>query len=320
MKQMKTDKLSIRIDTISKYRAELMGIAMLNVLILHSISWSHAEPTLWITALKSFGRMVFTEGFLFLSGFGLYYSFHNDSRLRLFYVKRVKRLLIPYVIITLPFFLYHFFVGDFGFGVLFLKLSTLYFWFYGNDGMWYISISALFYTIYPYLHRVLGRPGGGYFLLIVSILFVASVYYFASGYYKMTYIGIAKIPFFILGMYVGKCSLEKKSISVYWIVAALVILGLLYMLNFNHIESVREPMYRIVGFSLCTFALTQLDRFNGLMILLRWFGTYSLEIYILHMLLAVILLKSGLNPLLAVTLIIALSLALAIPAKKYTRI
>ena len=50
-----------------------MGIAVLNVIILHSLSWTGLQSPKWIVSiLGGFGRLVFTEGFLFLSGFGLY--------------------------------------------------------------------------------------------------------------------------------------------------------------------------------------------------------------------------------------------------------
>lgn len=155
-------KLSIPFCLISKYRTELMGIAMLNVLTLHFLSWSQLLSPKWLVfILDNSGRLLFTEGFLFLSGFGLFYSFSKNGALTDFYHKRINRLLLPYIIISLPFFLRGLFLGRFGIDILLLKLSTLYFWIYGNDGMWYISLSVLLYALFPIIYKFSCRVGGG---------------------------------------------------------------------------------------------------------------------------------------------------------------
>ena len=71
-------KLSISYNIISKYRTELMGVAMINVLTLHILSWTQFSNPHWLSFLLSAsGGLVFTEGFLFLSGYGLVYSIKN---------------------------------------------------------------------------------------------------------------------------------------------------------------------------------------------------------------------------------------------------
>ena len=46
---------------------------------------------------------LYKEIFVFLSGMGLYYSFSKDSNVKKFYIKRYKRILIPYVIVAIAF-------------------------------------------------------------------------------------------------------------------------------------------------------------------------------------------------------------------------
>ena len=152
-------------NIIGKYRSQLMGIAILNVLVLHSLGWTEFHHPTWAaTALNTFGRLIFTEGFLFLSGYGLYYSLHKNSNLKVFFTKRVKRLLIPYWLMTLPFFMLWLLMGKYGMLGFAQRVSTLYFWFHGNYvGMWYISVSVLLYLCFPLIYRVLQRRGG-YFI------------------------------------------------------------------------------------------------------------------------------------------------------------
>lgn len=77
---------SFQFETISKYRAELMGLAILGVM------WGHLmNDTYQPSIFAQLARLVHTPGFLFLSGFGLYYSFSNNSDVHLFFKKRIAR-------------------------------------------------------------------------------------------------------------------------------------------------------------------------------------------------------------------------------------
>lgn len=72
---------SLKFDTklFSSFRGCLMGIAILGVLLLHAFAWTGSEHLYLSKILGPLGRTVFTEGFIFLSGFGLYYSFSNNK-------------------------------------------------------------------------------------------------------------------------------------------------------------------------------------------------------------------------------------------------
>ncbi len=94
---MKNRKFEI--NTISKYRSELMGLAILGVMCGHFMNHTYQNNLLF-----SIARIIHTPGFLFLSGFGLYYSFVNNSNLGSFYLKRLKRLYFPFLLISTPFF------------------------------------------------------------------------------------------------------------------------------------------------------------------------------------------------------------------------
>lgn len=149
-------------SVFSKYRTELMGIAILNVMALHALSWTQAieQPNIAVLALNTFGRLIFTEGFLFFSGLGIYYSLTKNSNIKRFYVRRLKRLIVPYVIIALPFFIYQSIGRQYGIDILMLKLTSLFFWVHGNDGMWYISLSLVLYFSSPMIYRILTYRGG----------------------------------------------------------------------------------------------------------------------------------------------------------------
>lgn len=87
---------------ISKYRSQLMGIATLLILFGHSAGNGVLMPR-WMVSLCGIAS-VGVDIFLLTSGFGLYFSLNSlykdhNGDLRLWYKRRYKRLLIPYVII-----------------------------------------------------------------------------------------------------------------------------------------------------------------------------------------------------------------------------
>ena len=272
-------------NIIGKYRSQLMGIAILNVLVLHSLGWTGFHHPAWAaTALNTFGRLIFTEGFLFLSGYGLYYSLHKNSNLKVFFTKRVKRLLIPYWLMTLPFFMLWLLMGKYGMLGFAQRVSTLYFWFHGNYvGMWYISVSVLLYLCFPLIYTVLQRRRGGILLLLVTVAIISALFFLSPDYYDMTSIGIVKIPFFIMGAWVGKKSTEDGKLNVVWIAVLVLALAALYVKPVCEWLSLRESLFRIVGMIACCFALELTRRITPLQSFLKWVGQYTLEIYIFHL-------------------------------------
>ena len=212
---------SLKFDIFSVYRGELMGIAILGVCIAHAFSWAHLDASIASKILSPFCRIAFTEGFLFLSGLGLYYSFQKNDNIDLFYKKRINRVFIPYVIMAFPFLLYDAYSGGISLPDFILRLSALYFWFCGNDGMWYISISLALYFIFPLVYKFLFsendiRHVAGKVTLIAigCILLCFLMHVYVPNYYAKVEIGLSKVPVFFIGMFAGYLSYRKTHIPL----------------------------------------------------------------------------------------------------------
>lgn len=95
-------------QSISQFRNILMGIAITEVLFAHLFNWLHFPSAFVILSSK----MVFTQGFLLLSGIGLYYSYVKKSDTVGFYCRRIKRMWLPYMLMALPFVLIFMFLRD----------------------------------------------------------------------------------------------------------------------------------------------------------------------------------------------------------------
>ena len=207
-------------NIFSKYRVQLMGVSIIGVCLLHVFAWAGIEGNLIAKVLKPFARIAFTEGFLFLSGFGLYYSFSKNGDLRQFYLKRVNRVLLPYMIMGLPFFLLSLIAGNISLSTFLLKLTSLNFWFWGNDGMWYISMSVALYFLFPVVYRFLFIKQKEQVILAKSLLVIITciavsfvLYALAPHYFSMVQIGVTKAPMFFIGMLVGWYSCLGRRMS-----------------------------------------------------------------------------------------------------------
>lgn len=276
----------------SKYRGELMGVAILGVCLLHAFKWAGIGESLIAHAVGPFARIAFTEGFLFLSGFGLYYSFSKNGDLRKFYIKRVNRVLLPYIIMGLPFFLLSLITGGISVSPFLLKITSLYFWFFGNDGMWYISMSVVLYLLFPFAYKFMfaqqkeiGVVTRTLVIIMTCVSACFALYDFAPHYYNMLQIGITKTPMFFIGMLVAWYSCLGLSMTWKHMIGGGILLSITFLLK-NHSDvfvPYYEMAYRLLMMPLFCLVIEYL-KIKRLNVFLQWFGRYSLEIYVLQML------------------------------------
>lgn len=156
---MKKD-LVFDFQLISKYRDILMGIAITEVILAHFSNWLNAPGMI----VKMFSTLVFTQGFLLLSGMGVYYSFSKNSNVLDFYMRRIKRMLLPYMIMAVPFVLF-FFISDKDITIIKAIgwITSIGYFFPGESqycNMWYISMSFVCYAIFPLIYHFIYNGGG----------------------------------------------------------------------------------------------------------------------------------------------------------------
>lgn len=90
---------NFNLSNLSTYRQEMMGLSIAMVLLCHARMDGAALPSL-ILSLLSLGNWG-VDIFFLLSGVGIYYSLqkcdNQGTSLRSWYLKRFKRILIPYL-------------------------------------------------------------------------------------------------------------------------------------------------------------------------------------------------------------------------------
>ena len=130
------------LQLISKYKTELMGFAILWVILFHSnITSSFIEP---FTSLGYGG----VDIFFFLSGYGLFFSSVKNDSLLSFYKKRFIRVFPTYMVVV---FFTMLGLGIFTIKTYFINISTLGYWLNESYFEWYIPSLFAFYLWFPLL-------------------------------------------------------------------------------------------------------------------------------------------------------------------------
>ena len=285
------------LSMINKYRKELMGFAILWITLFHCL----ADPveTLGIPVLRGILNRGWlgVEIFLYLSGIGLFYSMHHNSSVRQFYQRRCTRVVIPWLILSLPYWIIKTLIFDkMRVRALLLNWCGASFWLFGVKSVWYIAFLLVLYALYPLIFR-LQKKNCGIIICMIAAAFVLNIVLLlcVPAYYEKTELAFARIPVFLLGSLTGglmQSQRKSRRINVCytcWIAAMLVlyIAGSLAAVR-GAAPSAANMMTRlggqgvalpvIAGFCLL-FGKQKLPRFRQAAAFL---GGFTLELYLLH--------------------------------------
>ena len=282
------------IDCISKYRTELMGVAILGVMCGHLMN-----HTIQPQVLAHLARLIHTCGFLFLSGFGLYYSFSKNENVWFFFKKRISRLYIPYLCISSIFFVLLLLAGKCSVLQFIGYLTTAAFWYEGNYyAMWYIAVSLMLYLLFPLFYLLIFNKKWNTPLVLLVILEIVmyGMYYglrhYVPEYWDLVEFGLSKTYIFPVGMYFGYLSKRGTKISTYMLLFFIICCGLLFINDF-----LPETMRTLIGIPLVCILFDCIFRSDNSKVIrkiLLWLGNLSLELYLLHVLINFAL-KGGLG-------------------------
>lgn len=285
---MKSNGLNF--SAISKFRAEIMGLACLWVILHH---FEGDIPFYPLDRLSVFGNAG-VDIFLFLSGMGLYFAFQKKPPIFSFYKKRVVKLLIPYILICVPFYLWKFFC--LGKGNLWLDLTQLSFPLERMITTWYVPAMFVFYIVFPLAYIILFNSkikNQFVWLVGLSVTYLFGLLVFKNIFpslYANTEIALTRFIIFLVGIYCGKAVFEKKPLPIEWVAlsGALSIVCVLLRETTNLSSLWIRLSYGMIAFFVCTFAAYIFEFFkekNPLLLVLQFFGKHSLEIYLTHVLL-----------------------------------
>lgn len=280
--------MKIKWNDISKYRDELFGIAIISIMVFHYFEGvltseymegaSRVFAKLYIGAVGSIG----VDIFLYLSGIGIYYSLDKNPKLLDFYFRRVKRVLIPYVVLGGLFWIIKdILIQQVSIEKFFYDFTLLSFWGNGERVFWYISFISILYIVSPLLYKI-GKRGAVIFCIlsvVVSIIF----YVFCRELFNYTEIAVLRIPIYLFGFYCGRLCKSEKYVGkevLYMLILSvpLRIIGGLINFPFERLVNVFYAVFLIFLYITVRLHLIKKARLNILINI----GQLSLELYIVH--------------------------------------
>ncbi len=275
---------------ISRYRSELMGVAMLWVMLFHCFYVSIDQPLL--KAVKDIG-FCGVDIFIVMSGMGQYVSLTKSGKLKDYYSRRLLRILPAYWLVVGAYGLALRLLQRTSLTMVALNLSTLQYWLGVPGGFnWYVPALLVFYLLAPFYVRLLRRCRGGILLTLCSFP-VSFALARLSGELGVSYLTdfLYRLPAFAIGCLLGRFLTEERTgedRALLWgglgafglLLAYIRIKGLYYISYCYIVTAIMVPL--CVLLSLVLRRLPEVvSRF------LRLMGTYSLEIYLVNVIVTV---------------------------------
>ena len=220
-------------DSVSKYRAQIMGFAALWIFFFHVRNEACVFRSIrLLQIIEVFCDSIGFSGvdmFLFLSGWGLYHAIKRYNLLS-FYKRRFRRLIPSFLIYNIVIALFA------GWGIMkFISVVTGWAFLTGNNNetLWFIPAIAIFYLFYPLYYKVFEKAANKYvFTLAVFGLWFALA---AAGNLLFggtsTYLFITRIPVFTAGNLAGWYTFNRKDIKKEHNAAAWAVLFLMLVIG-----------------------------------------------------------------------------------------
>lgn len=282
------------LSVVSKYRPQLMGIAIIWVFVFHS--GRIGIP--YYDFISEYGWMG-VDIFFFLSAFGMGYSLREREG---FYKRRMNRILPTWITMLiiihvlgvvvlryrpdLPFHIPHSFsqficwytgIGFYIANIFNLEEKTSYYY------EWYIPSLLLLYLITPFLYRQSNKVLG--VLLIVALIAGQMIISYYNVYLLSLF--ITRIPIYILGIlafrYCCTNAIQKDNIDGRTIIVLMVALYLFFNLVDQYIYQIQKPYCVLFLIPiLCLIFCFFIDKLK-LGAILSFYGGISLELYLIHL-------------------------------------
>lgn len=214
-------------NRISRYKSQLMGIAILIVVYGHYFyyhsglqSYQFLNPTMWYTIGS-------VDIFIFLSGFGIWRSLSRNGDPLQFMQRRLSRLLPAYLPFILLFCGFCFLTGTMNKWQVLGNLTTFGWWAQmGGQFNWYIPSLIVMYLLSPLFYRII-EAYGRKSLWVIPLMWLIS----AGCVGTSLMIGVSRFPVYFLGMYLGRqaaegVALTKKQLWISGIAAVASMLAL----------------------------------------------------------------------------------------------
>ena len=279
--------MSFKIQEISKYRTELMGVATLLVIFGYSAENGVVMPG-WMESLCGLAS-VGVDIFLLVSGLGLWYSLRKSDltdmgRVFSWYRRRYARVLVPYLLISIVVNVLAITRGSKTITTAILDITTINYWL-NHRSAWFVAMLIPLYAITPlhdYICRKVKNPLLFNLFVICSFVVISCIPNTIDNIALHRLIDnvlfiIFHLPAFIVGFMIAPLATNDKEVSWIWMsVVPITVVILLKILGIGY-----WPGFLFLPF---TGILCIVFRYCGRIVMgiFNFFGNISLESYLMN--------------------------------------
>lgn len=282
----------IQFADLSRYRGELMGAAMLFIMLFHM-------PLARSSAFYGLHRMgsIGVDMFLFLSGVGLWYSWTKRPELYHFWAKRAVRI-YPIWLFVAGFHYIGQYIQEVGYSSNIAELIgnlaiNWTFWLYGDLAFWFVPAILALYVLAPFYMMLIRQHPIYQWLPVLMLVWCFAVEYvpdLRKEFFRMA-IFWQRMPIFFLGINMAETIRNKKSVEQagWWFFVLLFVSSTAAAIYFEQTCHGRMPLLviRLLYIPMTITGMLLLARLfavcpNWLNCGLRFVGTISLECYLIH--------------------------------------
>ena len=290
----------MNLERLLKRRNDIYGFLAIWIVVFHcyrNIGMSYIPG---LTHFVSLGN-ISVDIFFFLSGLCLTLSCKKQSNpnWKKFFKRRFQRILIPYLIISIPYYAWNALVEHSGSilkktAVFLANVSTLSWWINGSATTWYVSAIILFYLLFPvlYLHIRQSIRKSIIILLAAFAFAIISAYIPVINKCILTW---ARLPIYITGIIIGvyiddimsflNDNIHKRRVIFCAIICIIVLVCGLTINEVNSLGPKIKKVWRYILYYPITISIIVLLSTIPNFIhksLFSYIGSLSLEIYLIH--------------------------------------
>ena len=287
-------KFAIDLSAISRYRGELMGLAMIFVMLFHV--WMPKSNAMY--GLVRCGN-VGVDMFLFLSGIGLWYAWGKRPSLKTFYLRRYIRVYPAWLLMAALYYIPAYIDnpgGGYSPNVAHLVANILVNWsFWRIDDLtfWFIPAIMMMYTFAPAYMALIERHPVYRWMPVAAMILAVMVKYYPPVSQTVGHVEIffSRIPIFLIGINCGRWVKERRTLdgSALWLLLLIFAMSLAMCVEFEQSWRGRFPLFleRMVYIPLTVSGIILLTLLLGRVPAvarrcLAFVGTVSLELYLIH--------------------------------------
>jgi len=280
----------IELANISRYRGELMGIAMIFIFLFH-VALPRYNMFFGLRRIGNIG----VDMFLFLSGVGLWFSWMKHPSVKRFFKRRYLRVYPAWLIISCLYYIPHFHGHSFSAWINLIGEVTINwgFWLHGELTFWYIPAMMMLYLFAPSYIQLIRRHPVYRWLPVVMILWCILVQYVTPIHDTLGHLEIfwSRVPIFFIGINMGESVRRKDKMdgASIWMILIVFVMTLSSSIFLEQELHNMFPIYveRMLYIPLTITTILLLNRVlrmtsKKVKTLFKFVGALSLECYLIH--------------------------------------